>query len=72
MSIARYYVPDRNPTGASLPGVPLADISEEQYDAFPAWLQLSIDAVGFYRKTKPGVGAVPATPSPATKPDKET
>jgi hypothetical protein len=31
--------------------VPLADLSESQWAALPAWLQLSVDASGWYRKT---------------------
>lgn len=52
-TIARYYDERKNPDGAFLPGVPLADLTEEQFDALPKWLQLSVDASPFYRKTKP-------------------
>lgn len=53
MAIARYYDAEKNPEGASIDGAPLADISEEQFAEFPAWLQASVDAAPFYRKTKP-------------------
>ena len=52
-SIARYYDAEKNPDRASLPGVPLADISEAQFAEYPEWLQATIDNTAFYRKTKP-------------------
>lgn len=57
--VARYYDPSKNPDGAFLPGVPLADLTEAQFDALPAWLQLSIDASPMYRKTKPPTETAP-------------
>lgn len=53
MNIARYYDEAKNPEGGSLPGVPLRDLTEDEYAAFPDWLQASIDALDCYRKTKP-------------------
>jgi hypothetical protein len=53
MTIARYYNADANPDGAHFPGVPLADLTEEEFDALPKWLQASVDASPLYRKTKP-------------------
>ena len=38
-AIARYYDESKNPDGVFLPGVPLADISEEHWDALPEWIQ---------------------------------
>ncbi len=64
-SIARYYVESANPDGASLPGVPLADLTDEAFDALPKWLQLSIDASTFYRKTKPSAPAKADAPKHA-------
>lgn len=61
--IARYYDASKNPEGGHLPGVPLADISQEAFDAMPEWLQASVDAVGFYRKT--AIRAAPATDAPS-------
>ncbi len=66
-SIARYYDAEKNPDRASLPGVPLADISEAQFAEYPDWLQASIDAAPFYRKTKPRAEKAEAEPAP--KPD---
>lgn len=51
--IARYYDEAKNEEGGSLPGVPLTDITEERWAAFPEWLQNSIDALPQYRKTPP-------------------
>jgi hypothetical protein len=51
--IVRFYIADANPDGAFLMGVPLADLSESQWAALPVWLQLSVDASGWYRKTAP-------------------
>lgn len=53
MSIARYYDESKNPEGATLPGVPLADLSETEFEAQPDWVKRSIDAHPMYRKTKP-------------------
>lgn len=61
--IARHYDESKNPGGAAFPGVPLADLTQEQYDALPEWIQRSIDASPMYRKTAP--------PKPATKAEKE-
>jgi hypothetical protein len=53
LSGPRYYDEKANPTGAGLPGVPLRDLSAEEFEALPVWLQYSVDAQPFYRKTKP-------------------
>ena len=53
MSVARYYEPDKNPEQASLPGVPLRDLEDEEFAALPEWLQAPVDATPFYRKTNP-------------------
>lgn len=58
-AIARYYIAEKNPDGAFLPGVPLRDLTAEEYDALPVWLQLSIDASDFYRATKPRTETAP-------------
>lgn len=50
--IARYYDETKNPEGGMLPGVPLRDISQAEFDNYPAWLQASIDAHPMYRKTQ--------------------
>jgi len=52
-TIARYYDETKNPDTLYLDGVPLRDLMSDEFDALPAWLQASVDACGFYRKTKP-------------------
>jgi len=49
--IGRYYDESKNPESGLLPGVPLRDISQAEFDSYPAWLQASIDAHPMYRKT---------------------
>jgi hypothetical protein len=52
MATARYYDESKNPDGGALPGgVPLADLSDEEYNALPKWLQASVDEHPMYRKT---------------------
>lgn len=50
---ARYYVEENNPDGATIPGVPLRDLTDDEYDALPKWDQASVDAWDAYRKTNP-------------------
>jgi len=66
MPIARYYDASKNEYDQFFPGVPLDDLDEEFFSSLPEWLQNSIDATPFYRKTKPPT----ETPKRAT--DKET
>lgn len=61
--IARYYDASKNEAGAYFAGVPLRDLTQSEYDALPAYLQASIDACPFYRKTKP--------PAATTKAEKD-
>lgn len=67
----RFYDSDKNPNGDQhIYGVPLADITEEQYEGYPRWVQEQIDASPLYRKTAPKAAAKPkAAPAPA--PSKE-
>lgn len=60
----RYYDEKANPTGATLPGVPLRDMTAEEFEALPVWLQYSVDAQPFYRKT-----ALPKAAATARKDD---
>lgn len=53
MASARYYDASKNPESAVLDGVPLRDLTEEEFAELPLWLQASVDAAPFYRKTKP-------------------
>ena len=52
-TIARYYDASANPERLYFSGVPLRDITEEEWAALPEHVQRSVDAVSFYRKTKP-------------------
>lgn len=65
-TIVRHYDSTKNLDGGTLPGVPLDDITEEQFASYPEWLQRSIDAHPMYRKSAPR-----ETPKPATKAEKE-
>ena len=73
-TIARYYDAEKNPDGGSLPGVPLRDLSEDEFAALPAWVQESVDASPLYRKTKPqGTGkAATKKAKPESKPAADT
>lgn len=71
MSIARYYVESENPERASLPGVPLRDLTDEEFEAYPSWLQASIDALAFYRKTNPAPARRAKASSEADTAEKE-
>ena len=62
MAIARYYDASKNPEERAFDGVPLRDLTEEEFAELPPWLQASVDGVPFYRKTKP---------RPASEPDAE-
>ena len=53
MPIARYYDESKNEDGRTYDGVPLRDLTEDEFAALPPWLQASVDAAPFYRKTKP-------------------
>ena len=46
--IVRVYVPEANPQGAFLPGVPLRDLTRREYEALKPWMQRSVDAAPFY------------------------
>ena len=72
MPIARYYDESKNDGGA-FDGVPLRDLTEDEFAALPAWLQASVDASPLYRKTKPRTekaeDAPAAEPEPAPEPE---
>lgn len=55
--ILYYYHADKNPSGAFYPGVPLDDLTEDQFNAQPDWIKAAIEdySVSPYRKTKPQV-----------------
>ena len=63
-----HYDETKNPGNAYLPGVPLADLTDEQLASYPQWLRDSILASGFW-SAKPIKAA--KTDAPAEKADKE-
>lgn len=69
--IARHYVADKNPEGAFFPGVPLRDLTEDEFDALPEWLQRSVDAHDMYRKTAPPSAEKAGGDKPTTTTDKD-
>ena len=63
----RYYVSENNPNESRyITGVPLRDLSEQEFAALPEHLQRSVDDSDLYRKTKP-----PVAPIAAPKPKQE-
>lgn len=53
MATAYYYDESKNPDGAYFGGVPLGNISEEEFESYPKWLQQNIAESPMYRKTNP-------------------
>jgi hypothetical protein len=53
MTIARHYDESKNPNGAFIPGVPLRDLEQEEYDALSDTEKAAVDGSDIYRKTKP-------------------
>lgn len=47
--VAYYYLSDKNPNGAFLPGVPLCDLHTAQVEQYPKWIQKSIKASPMYK-----------------------
>ena len=52
-NIAFVYVAKKNPDGRALAGVPLRDITIEEFAAFPVHVQRSIAAQAMYQEPKP-------------------
>lgn len=53
-TIARYYDQDKNPEDVRfIAGIPLRDVTEDEWEQLPKHLQRSADASDLYRKTKP-------------------
>ena len=65
----RFYDASKNPDGAMFPGVPLRDLTAEEFEALPLWLQYSVDAAPMYRKT--ALRAMGEPPRPASNIAKE-
>ena len=47
------YHPKRNPHGYAIPGVPLRDLSADEYAALPPWLQRAVVASPYYSADAP-------------------
>lgn len=63
----RYYDASKNPGDVNyITGVPLRDLSADEFVALPEHLQRSVDDSDLYRKTKP-----PVAPIAAPKPKQE-
>ena len=69
MATARYYDASKNPEERAFDGVPLRDLTEEEFAELPPWLQASVDGVPFYRKTKPRPASEPDAEAPAEQVD---
>jgi hypothetical protein len=63
---ARYYDETKNPEKGELPGVPLRDLTADEFAALPQWLQDSVDALPCYRKTPPPRETAPLKGAAAT------
>lgn len=44
------YVPEANPDGRSIPGVPLADLTAAEFNEMPGHVQRAVRAVPFYQE----------------------
>lgn len=64
----RYYLPDRNPDGAAIPGIALRDFPASEFRALPLWMQRSIDAAPFYSRDDPAAPAAAPESKPADAP----
>lgn len=53
MATARYFDESKYDGSHPYGGVPLADISDEEWEALPKHVQASTDALAYFRKTKP-------------------
>lgn len=61
-STARYYDESKNRDRAFFPGVPLRDLTADEWAALTPRMQDSVDAAPFYRKTKPPTAPAIAPP----------
>lgn len=56
MSTSRYFDESKY-DGEYIPGVPIRDLTEDEYDALDESAKATVDAVPFFRKTAPGKAA---------------
>lgn len=50
MGTALYFDSSKD-EGGEFPGVPKRDLTQDEFDALPKWLQASVEASPMYRKT---------------------
>lgn len=65
MIVARSYDASKNPEGTIFDGVPLRDLTQEEFDALPGWLQASVAAAPFYTTVPLPVPDTPAVSAEA-------
>lgn len=67
MATKRYLNVEATQGGSQyIAGVPLTDLSDEQYESLPEWQQKQVDNSGLYRKSAP-----PSTEKKAATTDKD-
>jgi hypothetical protein len=52
MGTALYFDASKD-DGGMFPGVPKRDLTDEEFEALPKWLQASVEASPMYRRTNP-------------------
>lgn len=67
MPVARWFDKDKYDGSSPFGGVPVRNIDEEEWEAFPKHVQDSADALPYFRKTNPN-----PTPRKGTDEQKET
>ena len=68
MKTARYLAIDAGVVqGMVLAGVPVRDLSEDEWEALPPHVQQDVDGSGWWRKTKPPSDTPDAAPEPTAK-----
>ncbi len=53
MATARYFDEAKDDGTQHVYGVPMRDITDDEYDALPKWLKAQVDASPLYRKSAP-------------------
>lgn len=52
-AVVYFYHPQENPTNAFYPGIPLADLTQAQYDVLPQWAQAAVTGNDMYQAYPP-------------------
>lgn len=61
------YIPEKNPAGGEIPGVPLRDLTDEDITALPNHLVASVKASPMYEAATKAVGKTKASDTPNTE-----